>query len=301
MRIELLEEFIVFSKFNNFSKAAAELRLAQPALSRHMQQLEHEVGMTLIDRGKSIKLTPAGIAFLNGAHKTIDSYKRMRQETREAGVASPAVKIHDYAAIGKFWGSLLRQIEIPVEMVRIGSQMSDIEAINKGIIDIGMLINPVITDDIRTVLKKDSIDVTFLHDSKNSICMSSSNPLAKKGTLSRHDFEGIPITIFTAKQYEAMSEMIRYMLGDDLELNFRHQPMENDADIYLVDLKESVHICGEEANMSHTLYRDDVVLVDKLSDAELVTPCWMIYKNNKGHSTVDELVMQIKAILDNHE
>ena len=50
MRIEVIQEFLVFARHLNFSKAAAELHITQPNLSKHMMELEREVGVELIDR-----------------------------------------------------------------------------------------------------------------------------------------------------------------------------------------------------------------------------------------------------------
>lgn len=50
MRTETIQEFLVFARYLNFSKAAAELHITQPNLSKHMMELEREVGVELIDR-----------------------------------------------------------------------------------------------------------------------------------------------------------------------------------------------------------------------------------------------------------
>lgn len=50
----------------SFSKAARRLRIAQPALSRAVQELEREVEARLIDRNRrAVKLTPAGTVMLH--------------------------------------------------------------------------------------------------------------------------------------------------------------------------------------------------------------------------------------------
>ena len=50
MRTEVIQEFLVFARHLNFSKAAAELHITQPNLSKHMMELEREIGVELIDR-----------------------------------------------------------------------------------------------------------------------------------------------------------------------------------------------------------------------------------------------------------
>ena len=39
MRSEVVDEFLVFARHLNFSKAAAELHITQPSLSKHMKEL----------------------------------------------------------------------------------------------------------------------------------------------------------------------------------------------------------------------------------------------------------------------
>ncbi len=50
MRTEILQEFLVFARHLSFSRAAAELHITQPNLSKHMAELEREIGVELIDR-----------------------------------------------------------------------------------------------------------------------------------------------------------------------------------------------------------------------------------------------------------
>lgn len=49
----LLEQLIAFAKYGTLSKAAEELHITQPALSRSMKKLENEFGVSLFDREKS--------------------------------------------------------------------------------------------------------------------------------------------------------------------------------------------------------------------------------------------------------
>ena len=58
MRTEVIKEFLVFARHLNFSRAAAELHITQPNLSKHMADLEREVGVELIDRRKHGKNRP---------------------------------------------------------------------------------------------------------------------------------------------------------------------------------------------------------------------------------------------------
>src|SRR5690242_13455653 len=66
----LLEIFLAVARHRSFTRAAAELRLSQPATSRAIRELERQTGVTLLHRGRSgVKLTEAGTALL--AHARI--------------------------------------------------------------------------------------------------------------------------------------------------------------------------------------------------------------------------------------
>jgi DNA-binding transcriptional LysR family regulator len=67
-----LRYFTTVARTRNLSHAATELRVAQPALSRQMRDLEHELGVTLLDRHpKGVTPTLAGEAFARGATQTL--------------------------------------------------------------------------------------------------------------------------------------------------------------------------------------------------------------------------------------
>jgi DNA-binding transcriptional LysR family regulator len=63
MNIEEIRDFIRFCKHMNFSKAADELNMTQPALSYRIASLEKKLNVQLVERGKTARLTTAGIKF----------------------------------------------------------------------------------------------------------------------------------------------------------------------------------------------------------------------------------------------
>ena len=63
-----LRYFATVGEVLNFTKAAQKLRVAQPALSRQIHDLEDELGVQLFDRTqRAVRLTEAGAAFLTEA------------------------------------------------------------------------------------------------------------------------------------------------------------------------------------------------------------------------------------------
>ena len=64
MDISQLTYFVVVAKAGSFSQVAKTLAISQPSLSRHVQQLESELGVELLDRyHRPMTLTAAGHFF----------------------------------------------------------------------------------------------------------------------------------------------------------------------------------------------------------------------------------------------
>jgi LysR family transcriptional regulator, transcriptional activator of the cysJI operon len=61
MKLEArLRAFAAFARQRSFSAAAAELRISQPAISKHIAELEHALGLGLVERARRGALTNAG-------------------------------------------------------------------------------------------------------------------------------------------------------------------------------------------------------------------------------------------------
>ena len=66
MELRHLRYFLAVGEALNFTKAAAQLRVAQPALGRQMQDLEDEIGVDLMKRSpRGVTLTAEGKFFLD--------------------------------------------------------------------------------------------------------------------------------------------------------------------------------------------------------------------------------------------
>ncbi len=66
MELRHLRYFLAVGEALNFTKDAAQLRVAQPALSRQVQDLEDEIGVDLMKRGsRDVTLTAEGKLFLD--------------------------------------------------------------------------------------------------------------------------------------------------------------------------------------------------------------------------------------------
>lgn len=83
MNPDLLRTFLAVWRNRNFTRAAEELFLSQPAVSRQIQQLERELGVALFDRlGKSLHLTEAGETLAAEAERLLGGFDRVVEAVR---------------------------------------------------------------------------------------------------------------------------------------------------------------------------------------------------------------------------
>lgn len=87
MELRHLRYFVAVCEALNFTKAAQRLRIAQPALSRQVQDLEDEIGVDLLKRTpRGVTLTAEGKLFFQEARELIeradDSVKKVRALAR---------------------------------------------------------------------------------------------------------------------------------------------------------------------------------------------------------------------------
>ena len=84
MDLKQLSGFVQVAELGSFTRAAAVLRVAQPALSRQVRALEVELRQTLFERnGRGVTLTPAGTRLLAHGRGILQQVQRAVQELEE--------------------------------------------------------------------------------------------------------------------------------------------------------------------------------------------------------------------------
>src|SRR6201995_1106747 len=85
-----LRYFVAVAEMENVSRAALNLHVSQPALSRQIRDLEDEIGFRLLERtAKSVRLTDAGRVFLNDARAVLRQADEAVKKARAIAGAEP--------------------------------------------------------------------------------------------------------------------------------------------------------------------------------------------------------------------
>src|SRR3546814_410998 len=86
MELRQLRYFVAIAECRNFTLASKQLHIAQPPLSRQIQMLEAELGVTLLLRNsRPVRLTEAGRVFYEQALQVLARIEQMKSATQQSG------------------------------------------------------------------------------------------------------------------------------------------------------------------------------------------------------------------------
>ena len=192
MEIRVLKYFLAVAREGSITGAANSLHLTQPTLTRQLQDLEKELKQKLLVRGKhKITLTPEGMILRKRAEEIVDMV-----EKTEAEFLSISETISGDIYIGggesdcmKHIAQIIKEIQEDYPEIKFhifsGNAEDVTEKLDKGLLDFGVLIQPV------DLSKYDNIP---LPDKDIwGVVMRKDNPLAKKKYIELEDLKGIPL------------------------------------------------------------------------------------------------------------
>lgn len=129
-----MRAFIAIGEELSFSRAAARLHIAQPALSRTIKGLETDLGVQLLYRStRVVRLTPAGEAFLVQSRQALNQITQAAQVARDVGQGHAGqleIGYMDFASYGPMPEILSRfSREFPLVRLSIGRMRSDEQSV----------------------------------------------------------------------------------------------------------------------------------------------------------------------------
>ncbi|HWU44925.1 MAG TPA: LysR family transcriptional regulator [Bdellovibrio sp.] len=167
-----LENFAAASNCKTMGDAARKLGISQPALSESIQRLETDISALVFYRSRSgIQLTPKGRLFLERVKNLLVSVDRLEIENKEENVfggQSISVGCHQTVASYTLPVALAEVQKVaPDFKIELYHDLSrNIQAeIQKGRLDIGIVINPVRNPDL--IITRLSYDVVRVWGRKN--------------------------------------------------------------------------------------------------------------------------------------
>ncbi len=184
MRSEQLEYVAAIARLGSFRRAAEELHISQPALSATVRNLERELGVDVLERGRSgAQVSDEGRELLPHIVTVIDAVDRLRQVADDQHRISRMVRLGTVNAgtvplltttIGEF-----RKLHPSTQVEVVGAQEAAIDnALREGSFDLG-LVTCLAGDDLPPEL-----DTTLLLRGRPVACIHHNSPLAELETVS---------------------------------------------------------------------------------------------------------------------
>lgn len=194
--LRLVRYFTVVAEHGNFRRAAAELQLAQPSLSRQIQSLEKRLGVRLLDRTtRGCHLTAAGQAFLPQAEALLRSAELAATTTR-AAAASGAVTI-GYVG-GLIITPAVRELRSRHPQAEVTTLHVDWSDVHTALLD--HRVDAVIA---REPFPTDRLRVTPLYQEPRVLLMPTTHRLAGRESVTLDDFADEPLIRYPDPAYDA--------------------------------------------------------------------------------------------------
>lgn len=188
-----LNVFYTVAKRLSFTKAAAELYVTQPAVTKHIQELEHQFGMALFDRrGNQISLTSAGNLLLKHAETIMGTYRQLEFDmnalkgqpggTLRLGASSTVAQ---YVIPPVLAGFHEQSADITISLLSGNTEQIEQQLLNKNI-DLGLVEGRTHNSDIRYT--------PFVKDELVLVCRAD-HPLADRDEITLDELQSIPILL----------------------------------------------------------------------------------------------------------
>ena len=196
MELRHLRYFRAIGREQHFGRAAITLRVAQPALTRQIRDLESELGVELFERlPRGVRLSGAGRAFLEDVEEILLQVDRAADRARRMGKGhlgtirvglSEIIASYDFISRGLLH---FRENEpsVSLDLRSLGS-MAQIAAINEGTLDVGLVYDA-------HVLGRDGegLERALLGTGQTMLAVHERHPLAQRTSIRMAEIADEPV------------------------------------------------------------------------------------------------------------
>ena len=287
MDLRVLRYFLTVAKEQSFTKAAKQLHITQPTLSRQLAALEAELGVTLFDRGgHGITLTNEGILLKRRALEMVDLEDKIASEFKGSdGIVEGTVGCGEFMAV-EIFARICKIYKEKYPMVRFavhtGTADTVFEMMNRGLVDIGLFLEPVNTE---------GLDYIRIQGSDHWIVgIKPDDPLAEKEYITKEDLIDLPLIL--PERLTVQSELANWFGKDFNRLNiaFTSNLGTNAGVMALYGLGYPVSVEG-----AGRYWRSDLLVQKKLYP-EIKTSTVIAWRRNVPYSTaVSKLIEEING------
>lgn len=292
MDLRVLRYFLTVAREQSFTKAAEQLNITQPTLSRQLAALEEELGAKLFNRGgHQITLTNEGLLLKRRALEIVDLEDKIVSEFKgnndsiEGKITIGCGEFLAVESLAKICKNYREKYPLVQFAIHTGTADNVLEMMNKGLVDIGLFLEPVNTQglDYIRMPENDHWVVTMWPD----------DPLAGKEVITKNDLLDVPLIL--PERMNVQSELANWFGKDfgKLHIAFTSNLGTNAGVMALYGLGYPISIEG-----ATRYWRNDLVVQKRLFP-ELKTSTVIAWRRNIPYSpAVSRFIEELNQIID---
>ena len=296
MELRHLRYFVAVARERSFTRAARILNIAQPPLSRQIQQLEQQLGVTLIERGaRPMQLTEPGRLFYEQAVQALDRIDDMQATVQR--LKDGKRRRFSMGFVGSTLYGYLPELIRTYRAARPGTELALLEmttieqiaALKEGRIDVGFgritVDDPAIT---RTLLRSETLTAAL---PLNHSALHADGPLR--------------LPVLAAETLIIYPKAPRPSYADQVLSLFRARALKPARLMEVRELQTALGLVAAEAGVclvpaSVEGFRRENVGYKRLDEPGAASPILMSVRANDASPELDLLTRLIHEMYDRH-
>ncbi|MEU6006628.1 LysR family transcriptional regulator [Streptomyces sp. NPDC047453] len=184
-----LKLFLLLAEELHFGRAAQRAFITQPTFSRHIQSLERNLGVQLVERRtRTLSITPFGHALLDQIQTVVDAVEELRHQARRTAEAGAGQLV-----IGSF-EALASVAPVPAILDELQGRLPGVDVqIRRAAFDTATVLLEGLVDAAFVILPApEGIQYLEIDTGPRCVAMSASDPLADRATITLADLADRP-------------------------------------------------------------------------------------------------------------
>lgn len=198
--------FVAVADTLSFREAAQRLNIAQPAVSRAVQQLEAELGFKLFERTtRRVTPTPAGLALAREASEALKALQRAVREAAQIAAGDAGELVIGYSAQAAHGpmaeiiiGFRTAHPNADVSLYSLSSQ-EQLPAFENGTIDLGFLLSAACKPPLRHLV---------VARERFVLLVSRQHALAQRSSIALKELADTPFVLGTPKRWQTFRQLV---------------------------------------------------------------------------------------------
>lgn len=205
MNIQKYIAFVKTVELGSFTKAAKILNYSQSGISRMINDLEQEWGITLLERNRAgLRLTSDGMNVLPYAKELAEKYQTLQNQLAELGhLDTGLIRIGTFSSVATHWlPDAIKAFQAEYPKIDFELLLGDYEEIEQwildGRVDFGFSRLPAVND----------LEQKFLHDDEQLVVLPQGHPFLSKEKIDLADLADQPFILLEREGTSDITELL---------------------------------------------------------------------------------------------